>query len=75
MGEDRRLTGACLKDSSSPERQVPFRKENGLAQGIRIVVVTGYDEVSIDEGKVAAVLQKPVSASRLLQSLRPPALE
>ena len=44
-------------------------------RGIRIVVVTGYDEVSIDEGKVAAVLQKPVSASRLLQSLRPPALE
>ena len=44
-------------------------------QGIRIVVVTGYADVSIDEKKVAAVLQKPVSAPRLLQSLRPMALE
>jgi CheY-like chemotaxis protein len=40
------------------------------AQGIRIVVVTGYADVSIDERKVAAVLQKPVSVPRLLQSLR-----
>jgi CheY-like chemotaxis protein len=44
-------------------------------QGIRIVVVTGYADVSIDKEKVAAVLQKPVSAPRLLQSLRPMALE
>jgi CheY-like chemotaxis protein len=44
------------------------------AQGIRIVVVTGYADVSIDEKKVAAVLQKPVSGPRLLQSLRPAAL-
>jgi CheY-like chemotaxis protein len=42
-------------------------------QGIRIVVVTGYADVSIDEKKVAAVLQKPVSRARLLQSLRPAA--
>jgi CheY-like chemotaxis protein len=39
-------------------------------QGIRIVVVTGYADVSIDEKKVAAVLQKPVSVPRLLESLR-----
>jgi CheY-like chemotaxis protein len=44
-------------------------------QGIRIVVVTGYADVSIDERKVAAILQKPVSVPRLLQSLRPAALE
>jgi CheY-like chemotaxis protein len=44
-------------------------------QGIRIVVVTGYADVSIDEKKVAVVLQKPVSGPRLLQSLRPPAPE
>ena len=44
-------------------------------QGIRVVVVTGYADVSIDEKKVAAVLQKPVSGPRLLQSLRPAALE
>jgi CheY-like chemotaxis protein len=45
------------------------------ARSIRIVVVTGYAEVSIDGGKVAAVLQKPVSVPWLLQSLRPPVLE
>jgi CheY-like chemotaxis protein len=44
------------------------------AQGIRIVVVTGYADVLIDERKVAAVLQKPVSGPRLLQSLRAAAL-
>ena len=43
-------------------------------QGIRIVVVTGYADVSIDEKKVAAVLQKPISGPLLLQSLRPAAL-
>jgi CheY-like chemotaxis protein len=42
-------------------------------QGIRIVVVTGYADVSVDEKKVAAVLQKPVSGPQLLQSLRPAA--
>jgi hypothetical protein len=42
-------------------------------QAICIVVVTGYADVSIDEGKVATVLQKPVSVPRLLQSLRPAA--
>jgi len=40
-------------------------------RGIRIVVVTGYGDASFDQGKVAAVLQKPVSAPLLLQSLRP----
>ena len=45
------------------------------AQGIRIVVLTGYADVSLDQKKVAAVLQKPASAPLLLQSLRPPALE
>jgi len=38
-------------------------------QGIRIVVLTGYPEVSINNRKVTAVLQKPVSVPRLLQSL------
>jgi CheY-like chemotaxis protein len=43
-------------------------------QGIRIVVVTGYADVSIDEKKVAAVLQKPVHADVVLQSVRAAAL-
>jgi CheY-like chemotaxis protein len=42
-------------------------------QNIRIVVVTGYADVSVDDKKVAAVLYKPVSGPRLLQSLRPAA--
>jgi CheY-like chemotaxis protein len=42
-------------------------------QGIRIVVVTGYADISLEQQKVAAVLQKPVSSPRLLQSLRPAA--
>jgi CheY-like chemotaxis protein len=42
-------------------------------QGIRIVVVTGYEDVSVEQGKIAAVLQKPVSGPLLLQSLRPAA--
>jgi CheY-like chemotaxis protein len=40
-------------------------------QGIRIVVVSGYEDASRAEGKAAAILQKPVQADRLLASLRP----
>ena len=40
-------------------------------QGIRIVVLTGYAVVLLKQGKVAAVLQKPVRENLLLRSLRP----
>jgi len=40
-------------------------------QGIRIVVLTGYADVPLKQGKVAAVLQKPVRENLLLRSLRP----
>ena len=40
-------------------------------QGIRIVVLTGYADVLLKQGKVAAVLQKPVRGNLLLRSLRP----
>jgi CheY-like chemotaxis protein len=43
-------------------------------QGIRIVVVTGYADIPSLEGKVAVVLQKPVHADVVLQSLRAAAL-
>ena len=43
-------------------------------QGIRIVVVTGYADVPSMEGKVAVVLQKPVHADVVLQSVRAAAL-
>jgi len=40
-------------------------------QGIRIVIITGYADVPLNQRKVAAVLQKPVSANLLLRTLRP----
>lgn len=38
-------------------------------QGVRIIVISGYTDVSVAEGKVAAVLQKPMKTDVLLQSL------
>jgi len=39
-------------------------------QGIRVVVISGYSDVSVESGKVAAILQKPMSRELLLHSLR-----
>jgi len=39
-------------------------------QDIRIIVISGYADVLVAAGKVAAVLQKPMRADALLQSLR-----
>jgi FixJ family two-component response regulator len=39
-------------------------------RGIRIVVISGYSDVRVPEGKVAAILEKPLTADLLLQSLR-----
>jgi ActR/RegA family two-component response regulator len=41
-------------------------------RGIRIVVLTGYANTSLQEGKVAAILQKPARDEVLLASLREP---
>jgi DNA-binding NtrC family response regulator len=38
--------------------------------GIRVVVLTGYADVSVAQGKVAAILQKPVRGELLIASLR-----
>jgi CheY-like chemotaxis protein len=38
-------------------------------RGIRIVVLTGYADVSIASGKAAVILQKPVRAEALIASL------
>src|SRR5262249_39109309 len=40
-------------------------------RGIRIVVTTGYAEIRLARGMVAAVLQKPVGEAMLIASLRP----
>jgi DNA-binding NtrC family response regulator len=39
-------------------------------QGIHVVVITGYADVSLEQGKVVKVLQKPIMADLLLQTLR-----
>jgi DNA-binding NtrC family response regulator len=41
------------------------------AQGIRVVLTTGYAEVPLAPGTVSASLQKPVKAAQLLAALRP----
>jgi DNA-binding NtrC family response regulator len=42
-----------------------------LEQRISVIVVTGYATVSLPAGKVAAILEKPVSKEQLLATLRP----
>jgi hypothetical protein len=39
--------------------------------GIRVVVISGYADVSPAAGKVAAILQKPLREDVLLASIRP----
>jgi DNA-binding NtrC family response regulator len=39
-------------------------------QGIRVVLMSGYADVSVAQGKAAAILQKPMKPDLLLQSLR-----
>jgi CheY-like chemotaxis protein len=41
-------------------------------RGIRIVVLTGYSDIALREGKVAVILQKPVRDEVLIASLRGP---
>jgi DNA-binding NtrC family response regulator len=44
-------------------------------QGTRIVVMSGYADVSLAKGKAAAILQKPMQEELLLASLRPAGTE
>jgi CheY-like chemotaxis protein len=41
------------------------------SQGIRVVVISGYADVSPAAGTVAAILQKPIREDLLLASIRP----
>lgn len=41
------------------------------AQGVRVIVTTGYADVPLAPGKAAAILQKPISEAQLLATLRP----
>jgi hypothetical protein len=40
-------------------------------QGIRVIVISGYDVVPLAPGKAAAILQKPVVEAQLVAALRP----
>ena len=40
-------------------------------EGIPVIVITGYTEVSLQPGKVEAILQKPVSVEQFLAILGP----
>lgn len=40
------------------------------SRGVRIVVISGYAVPQIEQGKVAAILQKPFTAKSLLAILR-----
>jgi CheY-like chemotaxis protein len=40
-------------------------------QGVRTVVISGYADVPLPPGKVAATLQKPIAEEQLLAALRP----
>ena len=41
------------------------------ARGVRVVVVSGYEDVPLAPGTIAAVLQKPVREADLLAAVRP----
>jgi DNA-binding NarL/FixJ family response regulator len=40
-------------------------------QGIRVVVITGYADAALSQGKAAVILQKPIREDVLLAYLRP----
>jgi DNA-binding NarL/FixJ family response regulator len=40
-------------------------------QGIRVVVITGYADAALPQGKAAVILQKPIREDVLLAYLRP----
>jgi DNA-binding response OmpR family regulator len=39
-------------------------------KGVRVIVISGYETVPLPPGKAMAVLQKPVSAEKLLATLQ-----
>jgi DNA-binding NtrC family response regulator len=45
------------------------------ALGVRVIVVSGYEEVPLAPGTTALVLQKPVREAELLAALRPVAAQ
>ena len=68
-----------LDSSTPPVAIVDIRLKDGLAydlidllieKGVSVVVASGYADVPTLEGKVAAILQKPFPAGKLLTTLK-----
>jgi DNA-binding NtrC family response regulator len=72
-----RLVSECAPDVALVDMNLRGgERSDGLIdqlhdQGIRIVVISGYSDVSVAQGKAAAILQKPMKQELLLASLRP----
>ena len=68
-----------LDSTTPPVAIVDIRLKDGLAynlidllieKGVSVVVASGYADVPTLEGKVAAILQKPFPAGKLLTTLK-----
>ena len=68
-----------LDSSTPPVAIVDIRLKDGLAydlidllieKGVSVVVASGYADMPTLEGKVAAILQKPFPAGKLLTTLK-----
>jgi len=72
-----RLVSECAPDAALVDINLRNgEKSYGLIdrlheQGIRIVVMSGYADIAVAKGKVAAILPKPMREDLLLASLRP----
>ena len=62
------LVDINLRDGELSYELIDWLKD----RGIRIVVLTGYSDILLQEGKVAVILQKPVRDEVLIASLREP---
>jgi hypothetical protein len=64
------LPDCPLQGSAHGERANPLL-DRLQEEGIPVIVITGYTEVSLQPGKVEAILPKPVSVEQFLAILRP----
>src|SRR4051794_10132196 len=77
IADAERLMASCKPDVAivdihlrDGERSYPLL-DRLQKEGIPAIVITGYTEVSLQPGKVEAILQKPVSVERFLAVLHP----
>ena len=67
-----RIPDVALVDINLRDGEQSYCLINQLhEQGIRVIVISGYADVSPAAGKVAVILQKPIREDVLLASIRP----